>query len=176
MQNTNPSQDTCHTQEQRPYNNLDFFLRDPLNLQRCRNIHFELPLQKNHTSIQFIDVQFALFPRCQYVGWVPMHSSHTLDRTTLANMSIKSFIKIIKCMTPRSAIQALGRVQYDHIVNKYKLVENIFLFPCTFQKPRCMVMISIKPSTEIVTITAPWSGVQVFKFGKYGYIVKMIIS
>ena len=41
------------------------------------------------------------------------------------------------------------------------------------EKTGCIVMMSMKPSTKIVTFMAPGSGVLALGWGQYGHIVKM---
>ena len=89
-------------------------------------------------------------------------------------MSMKPSTLIVKFMTPGSGVQALGWGQYGHIVKMYEILENLLLYSHIYLlKTKCMIMMSMRPSTKIVKFMTPGSGVQALGWGQYGHIVKM---
>ena len=89
-------------------------------------------------------------------------------------MSMKPSTKLVKFMTPVSGVLALGWGQYGHIVNMYLILENLLLYYHMYLlKTKCMIMMSMKPSTTIVKFMTPGLWVQALGWGHYGHIVKM---
>ena len=90
---------------------------------------------------------------------------------------MKPTTKIVKFVTPVSGVQALGWDQYGHIVNMYYILENLLLYSHIYLlKTKCMIIMSMKPSTKIVKFMTPGSGVQALGWGQYGHIVKCFKS
>lgn len=91
----------------------------------------------------------------------------------------KPSTQIVKFMVfgSNSWVQAKGQGHYGHIVKIYKILENGLLYShVNLRKTKIIDVMSMKPSSKIMKLIAPRSGVQTLGQGLYDHIVKCIKS
>lgn len=85
----------------------------------------------------------------------------------MVKMSIKPSTKTLKFMAPCSGVQILRRGQVGFIVNMHLILENCLLCSqINLRITECMVIMFIKPSTELKNFMNLWSGVKALGRGK----------